>query len=161
MFNVTILKMRDIIKYFIGLLTTIIVVIVVSKFFSKDEKNNNENKIVNEVKNGISMLSEQSFLGCFEQAVPVMANVNEEYSKVAKEDDHSREDILQGVLETQISSIKGIEKIENVSNSEEVANAQNVSSGETSQNTQDSIEETQTQSTRSRRSRSKNRSNNK
>ena len=144
MFNVTILKMRDIIKYFIGLLTTIIVVIVVSKFFSKDEKNNNENKIVNEVKNGISMLSEQSFLGCFEQAVPVMANVNEEYSKVAKEDDHSREDILQGVLETQISSIKGIEKIENVSNSEEVANAQNVSSEETSQNIQDSIEETQT-----------------
>ncbi len=161
MFNVTILKMRDIIKYFIGLLTTIIVVIVVSKFFSKDEKNNNENKIVNEVKNGISMLSEQSFLGCFEQAVPVMANVNEEYSKVAKEDDHSREDILQGVLETQISSIKGIEKIENVSNSEEVANAQNVSSEETSQNIQDSIEETQTQSTRSRRGRSKNRSNNK
>lgn len=158
MFNVTILKMRDIIKYFIGLLTTIIVVIVVSKFFSKDEKNNNENKIVNEVKNGISMLSEQSFLGCFEQAVPVMANVNEEYSKVAKEDDHSREDILQGVLETQISSIKGIE---NVSNSEEVTNAQNVSSGETSQNTQDSIEETQTQSTRSRRGRSKNRSDNK
>ena len=161
MFNVTILKMRDLIKYFIGLLTTIIVVIVVSKFFSKDEKNSNENKIVNEVKNGISMLSEQSFLGCFEQAVPVMANVNEEYSKVAKEDDHSREDILQGVLETQISSIKGIEKIENVSNSEEVANAQNVSSEETSQNIQDSIEETQTQSTRSRRGRSKNRSNNK
>ena len=161
MFNVTILKMRDIIKYIIGLLTTIIVVIVVSKFFSKENKGNNENKIVNEVKNGISMLSEQSFLGCFEQAVPTMANLNEEYSKVAKEDDHSREDILQGVLETQISSIKGIEKIENVSNSEEVTNAQNVSSGETSQNTQDSIEETQTQSTRSRRGRSKNRSNNK
>ena len=64
MFNVTILKMRDLIKYFIGLLTTIIVVIVVSKFFSKNEENNSENKIVNEVKNGISMLSEQSFLGC-------------------------------------------------------------------------------------------------
>ena len=154
MFNVTILKMRDIIKYLIGVVLTITIVIVISKQFSKD--NTKEEKIVNEVKNGISMLSEQSFLGCFEQAVPTMASLNEEYSKVAKEDDHSREDILQGVLETQISSIKGIEKIENVSNSEEVANAQNVSSGETSQNTQDSIEETQTQSTRSRRGRSEN-----
>ena len=128
MFNVTILKMRDLIKYFIGLLTTIIVVIVVSKFFSKNEENNSENKIVNEVKNGISMLSEQSFLGCFEQAVPTMANLNEEYSKVAKEDDHSREDILQGVLETQISSIKGIENSTNGNNNQDSINSQDVTS---------------------------------
>ena len=124
MFNVTILKMRDLIKYFIGLLTTIIVVVVVSKFFSKDDKNNSENKIVNEVKNSISMLSEQSFLGCFEQSVPTMANLNEEYSKVAKEDDHSREDILQGVLETQISSIKGMENSANVANNQDSKNLQ-------------------------------------
>ena len=159
MFNVTILKMRDIIKYFIGLLTTIIVVIVVSKFFSKDEKNNNENKIVNEVKNGISMLSEQSFLGCFEQAVPVMANVNEEYSKVAKEDDHSREDILQGVLETQISSIKGIENMENASNNEKSTNPSNNSSEDVA--SQNETQETINQNTRNTRSRCKNGGNNK
>lgn len=159
MFNVTILKMRDIIKYLIGLLTTIIVVIVVSKFFSKDEKNNNENKIVNEVKNGISMLSEQSFLRCFEQAVPVMANVNEEYSKVAKEDDHSREDLLQGVLETQISSIKGIENSENETNNQDSINSQDVASeNEESSNV---TQETTNQNVRSTRSWSKNRSNNK
>ena len=106
MFNVTILKMRDIIKYLVGIAITIVIVVVISKQFSKD--NNKEEKIVNEVKNGISMLSEQSFLGCFEQAVPTMAYLNEEYSKIAEEDDHSREDILQGILETQISNIKGI-----------------------------------------------------
>ena len=158
MFNVTILKMRDIIKYIIGLLTTIIVVVVVSKFFSKDEKNNNENKIINEVKNGLSMLSEQSFLGCFEQAVPTMANINEEYSKVAKEDDHSREDLLQGVLETQISSIKGIENMENASNNEKSTNPSNDSSEDVA--SQNETQET-TQDTRSSRSRSKNRGNNK
>ena len=158
MFNVTILKMRDIIKYFIGLLTTIIVVVVVSKFFSKDEKNNNENKIINEVKNGLSMLSEQSFLGCFEQAVPTMANINEEYSKVAKEDDHSREDLLQGVLETQISSIKGIENMENASNNEKSTNPSNDSSEDVA--SQNETQET-TQDTRSSRSRSKNGGNNK
>ena len=158
MFNVTILKMRDLIKYFIGLLTTIIVVIVVSKFFSKNEENNSENKIVNEVKNGISMLSEQSFLGCFEQAVPTMASLNEEYSKVAKEDDHSREDILQGVLETQISSIKGIENMEKASNNDKSTNPSNDSSEDVA--SQNETQET-TQDTRSSRSRSKNGGNNK
>ena len=153
MFNVTILKMRDLIKYFIGLLTTIIVVVVVSKLFSKNDNNKEENRIVNEVKNGISMLSEQSFLGCFEQAVPAMANINEEYSKVAKEDDHSRQDILQGVLETQISSIKGIENMENANNGEDLENAQDISENTSSQ---DIAQETTNQNTRSRRSRSKN-----
>lgn len=158
MFNVTILKMRDIIKYIIGLLTTIIVVIVVSKFFSKENKGNNENKIVNEVKNGISMLSEQSFLGCFEQAVPTMANLNEEYSKVAKEDDHSREDILQGVLETQISSIKGIENMENASNNEKSTNPLNNSLEDVA--SQNETQETINQNTRNTRSRCKNGGNN-
>ena len=116
MFNVTILKMKDIIKYIIGIILTITVVIFISKHFQKD--NNNERKIVNELKNGISMLSEQSLLSCFEQTVPTMLNLNEEYSKIAKEDDHSKQDILQGILKTQISSIQQIE--ENQSNSEQV-----------------------------------------
>lgn len=116
MFNVTILKMKDIIKYIIGIILTITVVIFISKHFQKD--NNNEQKIVNELKNGISMLSEQSLLSCFEQTVPTMLNLNEEYSKIAKEDDHSKQDILQGILKTQISSIQQIE--ENQSNSEQV-----------------------------------------
>lgn len=116
MFNVTILKMKDIIKYIIGIILTITIVIFISKHFQKD--NNNEQKIVNELKNGISMLSEQSLLSCFEQTVPTMSNLNEEYNKIAKEDDHSKQDILQGILKTQISSIQQIE--ENQSNSEQV-----------------------------------------
>ena len=137
MFNVTILKMRDIIKYLMGIILTISIVVIISKQLSKDNTNNtNEEKIVNEVKNGISMLSEQSFLGCFEQTVASMANLNEEYSKVAKEDDHSREDILQGVLETQISSIKGIGNLENETNNQDSKNLQD----NTSENVESSNE---------------------
>ncbi len=155
MFNVTILKMRDIIKYLIGILITITIIIVISKQFSKDTED--EQKIVNEVKNGINMLSEQSLLSCFEQAAPTMANLNEEYSKIAKEDDHNREDILQGVLETQISSIKGIENSENIEQNEGTENlAENTI--ESSQNTTQMT--TDNQNTRNRRSRSKNGSNN-
>lgn len=108
MFNVAILKMKDIIKYVIGIVLTATIIIFISKQFSKDTKN--EEKIVNEFKNGISMLSEKSFLSCFNQTSTIMANTNKEYTEVAKEDDHSKESFLQGILKTQISSINEIEK---------------------------------------------------
>lgn len=151
MFNVTILKMKDIIKYIIGITITVTIVIFISKQFSKE--NNNEEKIVNEVKNGISMLSEQSFINCFEQAVPTMKNINEEYSKVAQEDDHSKEDLLQGILKTQISSIQEIENEQNLNN--ENNQEQNVEQNQIQEQT------TNQTSRRSSRSRSENRSNNK
>ena len=151
MFNVTILKMKDIIKYIIGITITVTIVIFISKQFSKE--NNNEEKIVNEVKNGISMLSEQSFINCFEQAVPTMKNINEEYSKVAQEDDHSKEDLLQGILKTQISSIQEIENEQNLNN--ENNQEQNVEQNQTQEQTANQT------SRRSSRSRSENRSNNK
>ena len=151
MFNVTILKMKDIIKYIIGITITVTIVIFISKQFSKE--NNNEEKIVNEVKNGISMLSEQSFINCFEQAVPTMKNINEEYSKVAQEDDHSKKDLLQGILKTQISSIQEIENEQNLNN--ENNQEQNIEQNQTQEQTANQ------ESRRSSRSRSKNRSNNK
>lgn len=104
MFNVTVLKMKDIKKYFIGALVVVIVVIVISKYFPKAGQ---EQKIVQR------LLGENSMLGCLEQAVPAMSNINQEYKKIAEEEDINIENkVLQGVLKTQISSIQGIENIE-------------------------------------------------
>ena len=143
MFNVTILKMKDIIKYIIGIIITILIIVFVSKQF---QNNKNEEKIVNKVENGINMISEQSLLSCFEQVVPTMANINKEYSEIAKEDDHSKEDLLQGILKTQISSIQGMESNENQETTE---NINNVNSTQESINVQE-ID----RSIRNRRSRS-------
>lgn len=150
MFNVTILKMKDIIKYIMGITITIIIVVFVSKQFqnSKNEKN-----IINKVENGINMITEQSLLSCFEQAVPTMANINKEYSEIAKEDDHSKENLLQSILKTQISSIQGMESNEN---KEKTENTNNVNSTQENTETQEIV-----QNTRNRRSGSENRSNNK
>lgn len=104
MFNVTVLKMKDIKKYFIGALVVVIVVIVISKYFSKADQ---EQKIVQR------LLGENSMLGCLEQAVPAMSNINQEYKKIAEEEDINIENkVLQGALKAQISSIQGIENIE-------------------------------------------------
>lgn len=128
MFNVTVLKMKDIKKYFIGMLTTVIVVILTSKYFPQAT---NEKKIVQKV------LYENSMLGCLEQAVPTMSSINEEYKKIASEGDEiNQENLLQGILKTQISSIQGLENIEEKTQKENVAKEEQEQEEEETQNNQ-------------------------
>lgn len=86
MFNVTVLKMKDIKKYLLGILATSIVVFIVSKYIPKNN----------------------SMLGCLKQTVPTITNINR-----TDEQRNYEEDFLQGILKTQISSMKVIENMEN------------------------------------------------
>lgn len=103
MFNVTVLKMKDIKKYVIGMLVTTIIIITVSQYLPK---------MLKEKRSLPQWVSENSMLGCLEQAVPTMASVNEEYKKIAEEEEITEDKFLQGILKTQVSSMQGIEKIE-------------------------------------------------
>lgn len=131
MFNITILKMKDIKKYFIGMLATVIIVILASKYFTQATKGE---KILQKV------LSENSMLGCLEQTFPSMSNINEEYKKMAIEDDDIKEEnLLQGVLKTQISSIQAIESIEEKTEEKDITE-------EKQENTTEEAKQTNTQS---------------
>ena len=138
MFNVTILKMKDIIKYFIGITATILIVIIISKTFSKET---NEEKLVNEVKNEVATLSEKSLIGCIDRTMLVVSNVNEEYRNIANEEDVQEDENILGImLKTQISSIKGIELMERTAkqeneSQEEVESNNKENNNETSNNT--------------------------
>ena len=107
MFNVTVLKMKDIKKYLIVTLIVMIGAIGINKYFSQISKGE---KVVQK------LIGENSMLGCLEQSVPTMSTINEEYKKIASEDDKEEKNIenklLQGVLKTQISSIQGMEEAE-------------------------------------------------
>ena len=104
MFNVTVLKMKDIRKYVIGVLSTIVVIIVISKYFPNDIK---EKKIVE------NLIPQNSMLECLEHTVPTISSINEEYKMIEMEGEEITENkFLQGILNTQISSIKGMENIE-------------------------------------------------
>lgn len=104
MFNVTVLKMKDIKKYFFGMLATVIIVILVSKYLPQTS---NKEKVLGKV------LFENSMVECLGQTVTSMSSVNEEYQKIADEEEGmSEEDLLQGILKTQISSIQGLETVE-------------------------------------------------
>lgn len=107
MFNVTILKMKDVKRYLIGIIVAILGMIALSRYFPQKGR---EEKIVQK------LIGENSMLGCLEQAVPSISNINEEYKKIAEEEerenDNTENKLLQGILKTQISSIQGIENIE-------------------------------------------------
>lgn len=104
MFNVTVLKMKDIKKYFIGMLATIVVVIVASKCLPRPTK---EGKMVQKV------LAENSMLECLGQTVTTMSSTQEKNEETPeKHQEIEEENLLQGILKTQISSIQGIENIE-------------------------------------------------
>lgn len=153
MFNVTVLKLRDIIKFLIGILLIFLIVFFIGKNTKKgnsEDIENNENKIesniIGKIESKISALTQNSMLQALDQTIPAMSNVNEEYKKVAKEDDSENKDILQEMIGTQISSIKSIEKLDETKQEEKTKennndnnNNENVSSNET-QNTTETAE---------------------
>lgn len=119
MFNVTVLKMRDIFKVIIGITFLVVVVLGISKIFHKDTKENS--KGVQKIENGIKALSQFSMINCMNQTIPTMSSINEEYKNIAKEDDQKEnKNILQEMLKTQISSVNAIKESEEITNNENI-----------------------------------------
>lgn len=117
MFNVTVLKMRDIFKVIIEITFLVVVVLGISKIFHKDTKENS--KGVQKIENGIKALSQFSMINCMDQTIPTMSSINEEYKNIAKEDDQKEnKNILQEMLKTQISSVNAIKESEEITNKE-------------------------------------------
>lgn len=107
MFKVTVLKAKDVAKIFIGISLTILLVLLFSKNFGKKSQ---ENKLKN-LEINLNSITNHSMVNCMDQVIPTMSKVNEEYKKIAKEDENEG-NILQVMLKTQISSIKGMEQVE-------------------------------------------------
>lgn len=123
MFNVTVLKMRDIFKVIIGITFLVVVVLGISKIFHKDTKENS--KGVQKIESGIKALSQFSMINCMDQTIPTMSSINEEYKNIAKEDDQKEnKNILQEMLKTQISSVNAIKESEEITNKENNENIQ-------------------------------------
>lgn len=145
MFNVTVLKMRDIVKYLVGFMIIIGIIVYATRFFAykadnKDdmikssltekqelsEENNSENKSDNIKLKSISMWNLTS---CLNKTIPAMARINEEYNKIEKENKEikiNNKNYLEEFLKTEISSIKGIEETEeNITEADKTSVASN------------------------------------
>ena len=116
MFNVTVLKMKDIIKYLVGISITIVFVIYTTRYFSTLKNNKNE---VDKKQSKIEIFQCGALTGCLDKTITTMSSINEEYNKMEQENEKIEStNYLEEFLKTEISSIKGIEKLEENSNLE-------------------------------------------
>lgn len=133
MFNVTILKLKDIVKYIVCLFILILAVVVISKSFSKIKEDTKE--VTQNIENTANSIASNSLLACLDTSIPVVSSINKEYKEVAKEDEtRENKDILQEMLQTQISSLKTIEEAQEegkIANTDENSNNQNQDSKKT------------------------------
>ena len=119
MFNITVLKARDLIKYLAGMIIAITAIILISKTFSKTEIK--QSVIEKEVKSKIGILSEKSMVSSLDQTMPAIKSINKEQKESQKENTKKdNNDLLEAMLYTQISSIKGIEKMQENTKKQEV-----------------------------------------
>ena len=77
MFNVAVLKMRDIVKYLVGIIITISVVVCATRYFSSIKSKVKEEK--KQIK--IEAFQFGSLTSCLDKTLPAMSNINEEYTK--------------------------------------------------------------------------------
>ena len=138
MFNVTVLKMRDIIKYFIGGGILILLIILATKYFHNvKEKNGTNTQIIP------TSVSQNSLLGCLKQTLPVVSEINEANTENQTNEEtvqeNNQKNFFQEILKTQISSIEGIEQTEETQNVEDKTNNEkNVENEENSDQTENS-----------------------
>ena len=119
MFNITVLKARDLIKYLAGMIIAITAIILISKTFNKTEIK--QSVIEKEVTSKIGILSKKILASSLDQTMPVIKSINKEQTESQKENTKKdNNDILEAMLYTQISSIKGIEKMQENTKKQEV-----------------------------------------
>ena len=105
MFNVTVLKIGDIIKYLVGISIIVMLMVFTARYFSSTKENKNTKNF--------KILQANSLTKCMEQEIPVMASINSE-NDMQEQNETSKNNYLEQFLQTEISSIKGIQEAEEV-----------------------------------------------
>ena len=108
MFNVTVLRLRDIVKYIICIFVLILLIFSITNYFSGPKKNTEQ--VTQKVENVTNQLSSHSLLSCLDATLPVVASIN--HNEENEKEKISENDILKSMLETQISSIEEIQNME-------------------------------------------------
>lgn len=103
MFNVTVLKIGDIIKYLVGISIIVMLMVFTARYFSSTKENKNTKNF--------KILQANSLTKCMEQEIPAMASVNSE-NDTQEQNETSKNNYLEQFLQTEISSIKGIQEAE-------------------------------------------------
>lgn len=137
MFNVTVLKIKDIVKYLVGTIILIGIIVYTTRFFAykpneqKIEKKQEKVSITETLK-----IRSNTLKKCINKTIPVMAELEKE--KESKKTTNNENKIFESFLETEISSIKGMEETEKEKNQTEDSNGSDNKKNTSDENKSDS-----------------------
>ena len=102
MFNITVINIKDIIKYLVTFTLIIVIIVGITRYLIGLKDNAN---ISNELNSKINFISQNSFLACLDETLPAIEHTNEEINKIASEDDEEQSDILHKILQVELAQI--------------------------------------------------------
>ena len=137
MFNVTVLKIKDIVKYLVGTIILIGIIVYTTRFFAyKPNEQKIEKKQEKVSITEILKIWSNSLKKCLNKTIPVMAELEKE--KESKKTTNNENKIFESFLETEISSIKGMEETEKEKNQTEDSNGSDNKKNTSDENKSDS-----------------------
>ena len=137
MFNVTVLKIKDIVKYLVGTIILIGIIVYTTRFFAyKPNEQKIEKKQEKVSITEILKIRSNTIKKCLNKTIPVMAELEKE--KESKKTTNNENKIFESFLETEISSIKGMEETEKEKNQTEDSNGSDNKKNTSDENKSDS-----------------------
>ncbi|MEI3435639.1 MAG: stage II sporulation protein P [Clostridia bacterium] len=137
MFNVTVLKIKDIVKYLLGTIILIGIIVYTTRFFAyKPNEQKIEKKQEKVSITEILKIRSNTLKKCLNKTIPVMAELEKE--KESKKTTNNENKIFESFLETEISSIKGMEETEKEKNQTEDSNGSDNKKNTSDENKSDS-----------------------
>ena len=121
MFNVAVLRLKDITRYLFGIVITIIIVMLISKYFTsnKNSISTHENKTESKISKYVKNIKTNIFKSGISQTIPAFSSVNEDKTEIKQEENKENKSIMESLLTSEINIMKEIDKNEAEKNIEE------------------------------------------
>ena len=133
MFNVTVLKMKDIVKCLVGIIIAVAFITITTRYFSSSKQNKSENNdnIITKITKSVEGFINSKLTNCLKETMPVLA-VTDSTTEVAeiKQDDN---ELLKKMLASEINSMEVIKNQEE-SNTENNEIQENQTTEESTEN---------------------------
>ena len=146
MFNVAVLKMKDIIKFFMILAVLALIISFLPKYLNSNKEKKNENSFGKNITEKISKITQKSLTGILEQTIPVMSSLEKKTNDETKKEEKT---LQEKILTSEIGLIGALDENNNVENTnnqvaEEEKNEENKQEQEKNNSSEEEIQTAQT-----------------
>lgn len=120
MFNVTVLRLKDIIKYLVGIFITILLVVITTRYFSSQNQDKDVNKvnIFEKITSFFSKVPDEVLTSSVSTEIPITRYFEQNVESI-DESSKDEKSIYEKILDSEIGTIASIEENSNLSEDDE------------------------------------------